>query len=294
MGLETIKDSVERAKNRRIEALSRFHIGDVAYPMYQDWEVSIWGTIVNIDPVAYKVTINMNGVERQYDPEELVLTVPELKVVEPNQKAVEVAENIIKQDIKASLRRAMYYKEKPNIFRVSQNEQEENVIRCPKCKELMNYFFDKEERKSKFICDNCGRSILVKNVRYGSKKVKASKELDPKLYLIRSASGAFKWILEKIAPVYRGIKRDTSWREIRRTEAAIESLGVNYVSGKVDDSNYRTDGGTKIYNGKISFENIMGKTISLDIQIMASACGTVDEPWGAYDITLIMTRGNVR
>lgn len=288
--LEEIRNSIERAKRLRSEALTRFHIGAVAYPLYQSWSPVIWGTIVNIDPVAYKITVNLNGIERQYDPEELVLTNPEEKTQFPNKQAIEVAERIIKDDVRASLKKAMYWKEKPSVFRVSKDEQEEGTIRCPNCREIMRVRYNKEDRTHYYVCKNCGKSVPLRNVRYAS----APKQLDPKLYTIKSAETAFSWILKKIEPVSKGIKRDTAWQEIRRVEKAIQDLGVDYQHGKVDSSRYEIDGGYKSWDATISFVNIVGKKIVLDIQIMASACGTVDNPWGAYDITIILKRGQVK
>ena len=79
---ESINKSIERAKRRRLDALARFHIGDVCYPLYQTWMPVIWGIIVDINVTTHKISVNLNGVIRQYDPEELVLTSPEDK--EPN------------------------------------------------------------------------------------------------------------------------------------------------------------------------------------------------------------------
>ena len=287
---EEIQESIERAKRRRTEALARFHIGDIAYPLYQTWSPVIWGTIVNIDPVAYKITVNLNGVERQYDPEELVLTNPEEKTQCPNQQATEIAERIVKDSVQASLKKAMYWKEKPSVFRVSQNEQEEGTIRCPNCREIMRVRFDPEIRIHKYVCKNCGKSVPIRNVRYAS----IQKQLDPRLYIIKSAETAYSWIMKKIEPVSRGIKRDTAWQEIRRVEKAIQALGVEYEYGKTDSSNYKIEGGSKSWDATISFVNIVGKKIILDIQIIASACGTVDDPWGAYDITITLRRGQVK
>ena len=59
--------------------MSRFHIGDIVYPLYQYCIPEVWGVVVDVSTTTHKVTINMNGVERQYDPEELVLTNPELR-----------------------------------------------------------------------------------------------------------------------------------------------------------------------------------------------------------------------
>lgn len=84
MTFEDINKSVEKAKRRRIDALARFHIGDVCYPLYQTWSPTIWGIIVDINVTTHKISVNLNGIVRQYDPEELVLTNPEEK--EPNRE----------------------------------------------------------------------------------------------------------------------------------------------------------------------------------------------------------------
>ena len=76
---EYIDQATEKAKSLRMNRLTRFHIGDVVYPLYQTWFPTIWGTIVEINPAICKISVNLNGVIRQYDPEELVLTSPELK-----------------------------------------------------------------------------------------------------------------------------------------------------------------------------------------------------------------------
>lgn len=79
---EHIADSTDRAKRKRVEQLARFHIGDVAYPLYQSSAPELWGIVVDVNVVTHKVSINLHGVVRQYDPEELVLTNPEEK--DPN------------------------------------------------------------------------------------------------------------------------------------------------------------------------------------------------------------------
>ena len=103
---EMIENSREQAKMRRLNELKRFHIGDVAYPLYQYAEPLLWGIITEINVTTHKITVNLNGITRQYDPEELVLVSPEEK--EPNreteekQRAQEIVEQYVKSAFHAS------------------------------------------------------------------------------------------------------------------------------------------------------------------------------------------------
>ena len=76
---DEINDSIERAKALRGTVLKRFKVGDVVYPIWQTWEHPIWGVVVYIDPVCHKLRVNVNGVERQFDPEDVIPVNPELK-----------------------------------------------------------------------------------------------------------------------------------------------------------------------------------------------------------------------
>ena len=235
--LEEINKSIERAKKRRSEALARFHIGDVCMPLYQTWFPTIWGTIVDIGVVKHKFSVNLNGIVRQFDPEELVLTNPELRSSNyfTNRQDQDVGE--IKQVVE-------------NAFQASKSSRIARMI--------------------------------------------TAKELHPKLFTIKSPMTAYKWLMNTIAPVLKGIKRDTSWENIRRVEEAIQDTGVELEHGKVDSSNYHIDGGSKTYEYTVSYKNIDGKTIILDLQLMACSAGTVDDPWSAYDLILMLRQGKMK
>ena len=227
---EEINKSIERAKRRRLEALARFHIGDTVYPIYQTWDPTIWGVIIDINITTHKVTININGVERQYDPEELVLTNPETQVNYPNQKAIEMAEKLVAKDVSA-------------------------------------------------------------NLKFASNPLN---ELNPKLHLCKTSDTAYTRLLDLLENKLKGVKRDSAWENIRQVEKAIKDLGVDLEFGKVDSANYKVDGGHKDYHYTVSFVNIAEKKIVLDLILVASACGTVDDPWSAYDLNLMLRRGQVK
>jgi hypothetical protein len=47
-----------------------------------------WGTVVDINPVTRKITVNFNGINRQFDPEWLMKTNPEIKTASINKHKV--------------------------------------------------------------------------------------------------------------------------------------------------------------------------------------------------------------
>lgn len=235
---ESINKSIERAKRRRLDALARFHIGDVCYPLYQTWMPVIWGIIVDINVTTHKISVNLNGVIRQYDPEELVLTSPEDK--EPN----------------------------------TTNEDRQRVL-------------DEIERtvSSAFWASKANRI---------AKKIVSAKtqEVDPKLFVLKTVNAAENYIDKKVAPYVRGLKRD-NWGAIHKIIEVIQDLGVNAECTEVDTENYRIDGGTKTWKYLLSYVNIWNKKVEIHYQIMACAAGTVDYPWGAYDIIAGPTYGRM-
>ncbi|MBP5458956.1 MAG: hypothetical protein J6Y62_02090 [Clostridia bacterium] len=78
-----IGQSIDDAREERVKELRKFHIGDVVYPLLQRWEPLVWGTVKDVSPATRKITVDIAGTEKQFDPEDLVLTSPELKA--PNQ-----------------------------------------------------------------------------------------------------------------------------------------------------------------------------------------------------------------
>ena len=103
-----IRDSEARAKARRLQALERFHVGDVAYPIGIRSDVSIWGIVVDVNPTIHKIVLNLNGVIRQFEPEELILTNPEEKEgnreVEDKERVQRVVEETVGKAFKANRR----------------------------------------------------------------------------------------------------------------------------------------------------------------------------------------------
>ena len=95
--LEEYKDRIDGAKNKFSLALERYHIGDIVYPFFAKNLVN-WGTVVNIDVKARKIIVNFNGVERQFDPEWLIHTNPDLNTGN-NDTETKIAKKVFKAAI---------------------------------------------------------------------------------------------------------------------------------------------------------------------------------------------------
>lgn len=236
---EEINKSVERAKRRRVDALARFHIGDVCYPLYQTWMPVIWGIIVDINVTTHKISVNLNGIIRQYDPEELVLTSPEDK--EPN----------------------------------TTNEDKQRVLDEIERTVSSAFWASKSDRIAKKLTASFGK-----------------KELDQKLFLLKTINAVENYIQKKVEPYTKGLKRD-NWGAIHKIIEVLRDLGVNAECTGVDSSHYKVEGGSKKWNYILSFVNVAGKKVEIYYQIIGSAAGTVDDPWGAYDIIAGPTYGRI-
>lgn len=103
---EQVEKSIADAKTMRVRELERFHIGDVVYPVYQPWFPLTWGTVTDIGLTTHKITVDIQGHPVQYEPEELILTSPELKTSTPENdkrtKEIEVIEKKVEKAFKAS------------------------------------------------------------------------------------------------------------------------------------------------------------------------------------------------
>ena len=102
--LEGIAESIDKAKKIRMRELERFHIGDVVFPLYQMWEPLLWGIVTDIGLTTHKITVNINGVLRQYDPEELIMTNPELKQPNRNNEDKKRIEDEIQRTVNKAFR----------------------------------------------------------------------------------------------------------------------------------------------------------------------------------------------
>lgn len=148
--LKEFEERIQRAKDKPYLALQMFEIGDIVYPFFAHNLVN-WGTVVDINPVTRKITVNFNGVNRQFDPEWLIKTNPEVKTASVNKHRV--AYNFHK------MVQALYYKEAPSIYKMSQDEQETGQALCPKCKSVLEINYDAENKEAVLNCSNCGRKI---------------------------------------------------------------------------------------------------------------------------------------
>lgn len=123
---DQIRESTEAAKARRTKALSRFNVGDVVYPLYQRWSIpALWGIVVKISPEIRKIVVDLQGCERQYDPEELIPTSPELR---PNSSYNEDREKSIakiEKNVKASFSR---FKKAAPLGMETFGEDEEDIL----------------------------------------------------------------------------------------------------------------------------------------------------------------------
>ena len=151
--LEEYKDRIEKAKERPYMTLNNFNIGDVVYPFFAHNLVN-WGTVVDVNPITRKVTVNFNGINRQFDPQWLMKTNPQIKIA----KKGKIASNYYK------MVQAVYYKESPSLYKVSKEEQENGQMICPKCKKPMEMRFNIGNRQAQFVCTDCEKKISKTNI----------------------------------------------------------------------------------------------------------------------------------
>lgn len=151
--LEEYKDRIQKAKERPYLTLNNFNIGDIVYPFFAHNLVN-WGTVVDVNPITRKITVNFNGINRQFDPEWLMKTNPQIKIA----KKGKIASNYYK------MVQAVYYKESPSLYKVSQQEQQNGQIVCPNCKKTMRMNFDIDKKQVQFVCDDCGKKINKTNI----------------------------------------------------------------------------------------------------------------------------------
>ena len=151
--MEQYNDRIENAKEKQFRLLNRFHIGDYVYPFWLKNFV-VYGTVIDIDTVARKIICDFNGVERQFDPEDLMLINPDLS---NNKQAMK----------KASYNRivnAVYYKSSPSQYKLSKNEEESGEAFCPACKKALQPSFNAETKEVSLVCPDCGKTFDEKNI----------------------------------------------------------------------------------------------------------------------------------
>lgn len=157
--LEEYKERIQKAKERPYMTLNNFNIGDVVYPFFANNLVD-WGTVVDINPITRKITVNFNGINRQFDPQWLMKTNPQIKVASKNR----IASNYYK------MVEAIYYKESPGLYKVSNEEKESGEMICPKCHKPMVVSFNVESKQAQFVCEECDKKITKQHITAMIKK----------------------------------------------------------------------------------------------------------------------------
>lgn len=167
--LEEYRERIEQAKKKPYLSLEMFEIGDIVYPFFAHNLVN-WGTVVDINPVTRKIVVNFNGVNRQFDPEWLIKTNPEIKTASIKNK----------HKIEAKYRRmveALYYKEAPGIYKMSEDEVESGEMTCPKCGGPLDIHYDIVSKETMLKCPACGREITKSKVASMERTAGKVKEL---------------------------------------------------------------------------------------------------------------------
>jgi len=126
--LEEYEDRVEYAKTKHLRMLERFHVGDIVHVLFSP-QLLNWGTVVEIDIPCRKVYVDLNGVCRQFDPEWLIHTNPEMRT---------------NNQLKGSTKERTSGINKRNIYemiaRVAKEEKSVDILELDKKEEILSYF----------------------------------------------------------------------------------------------------------------------------------------------------------
>lgn len=266
--LPELKDKVNYAKTKFSMPIDRFKVGDVVYPVY-DRHLNNWGTIVNIDETIRMIDVDFNGYIRRFQPEWLIHTNPDF------------SKNSKKKVASVRPKFALYYKEKPALYKQSISEGVDGVFRCPKCKENMKTVFDIENKSTILICDNCGRKINVRNVT-------ASAKLDKKIFEAKTKKTVARYLYSLVDRKLRGVFNDEYWKPIHEAFDIIRDTGVD-LEVNVKNGGYSPAGNSKRWDITVEWENYEEKKFVLHGIVVASGAGSVDDPLSAYDVTFYFT-----
>ena len=266
--LSEFKERIEYVKNKPSMALDRFKVGDIVYPVYHR-HLNNWGEVVNIDETIRMIDVDFNGCIRRFQPEWLIHVNPEF------------TKNAKKKVASVKPRFALYYKEKPALYKQSLSEEEEGLFRCPKCKENMKTVFDVRNRITQLVCDNCGRKINVNNLV-------ASVVLDKKIYGAMTKKTVARYLYKLIERKLRGVFNDNYWKPIHDAFDIIRDTGVD-LEVEVKNGGYSLDGTSKRWDITVEWENFEEKKFVLHGIVVASGAGSVDDPLSVYDVTFYFT-----
>ena len=205
--LEGIKERVQEAKNKPYRMLERFHVGDIVYPFWLH-NMIVYGTVIDIDTVAHKVICDFNGIRRQFCPEDLMLTNPEL--------------------VKATRAR-----------NASVEPQNDLNLKCKECGGEIAVSYDEKKAASDFVCTQCGKRIPEEKLSEKTKK--AMRNCIAKSVLASDASEVIKAIetIKQYAKKVKGFFHDCFELEISgglSTENALDKLMEQYVRIATDNT----------------------------------------------------------
>lgn len=165
--MDELKQRIQKAKERPYLTLNSFNIGDVVYPFFARNLVN-WGVVVDINPTIRKVVVNFNGINRQFDPEWLIKTNPQLKQANNKKKFAQKFNRMVE---------SVYYKEAPSVFKMSRDEKEMGEAVCPKCKSVFEIHYDVNNKQAVLVCPKCGRKLNQSKIACINKIDKLAKKI---------------------------------------------------------------------------------------------------------------------
>ncbi len=154
--LKEYEERINDAKNKQFKIFERFHVGDAVYPFWLHGLV-VYGTVTDIDTVARKIICDFNGVQRQFQPEDLMHVNPEI-VNAATLKKRTASEK--KEDDGDDETQGVYPSDTDNGIKAT----------CKKCGGEIAVSYDEQKAKSDFVCTKCGIRISEDELSDKTKK----------------------------------------------------------------------------------------------------------------------------
>ena len=131
-------------QDKQAAILERFKAGDIVAP-YFTTSGDFYGIVVSVNKVEFKVYVDFNGTLRQFDPSDIRIVLKQMCETKPSERS---------PLLEASSREALYYIESPRKFKVTSDEQENGIVKCPRCKgEMVRENFTRDQKL--FRCPEC-------------------------------------------------------------------------------------------------------------------------------------------
>ena len=105
----------------------------------------------------------------------------------------------------------------------------------------------------------------------------------------KTVRAAQNYIYDNILPLTKGFFRDEAWENVHKIfHVMSDDIGMNVNFGVRNDNYYQhgysLDRSSKAYQFDAKFRNFDGKNITINGQIIATFCGTADNPMSKYDM----------